>query len=157
VWIGGAPHLVDPGFLIHRPVPIGRDGPQAAAGTRLDLSFQTIRLVPRDGGSRLELHTGNAAGGSPRLTFKTEPADPGSFLRAWDASFSWEMMGYPLLTRVRDGKHIYLQDARLQVRGRDRTVRAEVPPAELAATVSREFGIAAPLAEKALRVLARRR
>jgi len=149
VWLDGAPHLLDPGYLIVEPIPLGGGGE-----TRLRTAFNELALVPRLGDA-VDLHTVERGRCTHRLTFKAAPADPGEFLRAWDASFSWDMMRYPLLTRVVGESHVYLQGAYLQVRRRDGVERQDVDRETLAARAAREFGIDRALAAKALEVLAR--
>jgi arylamine N-acetyltransferase len=149
VWLDGAPHLLDPGFLIHRPVPLDR-----RAETRIAAGFQEVILSPRDGGAKVDLITVQEGGRpSTRLTFKTEPADPGRFLRVWDDSFSWDMMRYPLLTRARGGSHLYLKESRLQVRGPRSLERSEVAPADLPELIEREFGLDGGVARRAIEAL----
>jgi arylamine N-acetyltransferase len=149
VWVSGTPRLVDPGYLLARPVPFGSKEPVSVR-----TAFNDVVLSPREGG-KVDLLTVEGRSRSVRLTFHATPADPGELLRAWDASFSWEMMRYPLLTRVRDGKHIYLQEDRLRVRGEDGASRREVPPAEMAALIAAEFGLERRIAERALEILER--
>jgi arylamine N-acetyltransferase len=145
VWVDGAPHLLDPGFLIHRPVPL--DG---LAETRISTGFNDVILAPRPGGEKVDLITVQDGVRSVRLTFKKEPVDPGRFLRVWDDSFSWEMMRYPLLTRARGASHLYLRQSRLQVRRPGSTWRSEVAPADLPGIIQREFGLDAGLTRQAL-------
>lgn len=147
VWLDGAPHLVDPGYLLVEPVPLSAADPQ-----RVRTSFNEIDLVPRAGG-RLELHTVARGTRSLRMTFKTEPVDWGQFLNVWDDSFDWEMMRYPVVTQVRDGRHVYLQGNRLQVRGGERVERTELDPAQLSQRIAATFGIDAGVVRRALATL----
>ena len=150
VWVGGTPHLLDPGYLIVRPIALERQ-----EETRVLTSFNEVILSPRDGGDRIELHTLQHGHRSHRLTFKAAPADPAEFLKAWDASFSWDMMRYPVLTRVVAGNHVYLQGRLLQVRGRENFERDEVALEELPRRVAREFGLDVGIVERALQILVR--
>jgi arylamine N-acetyltransferase len=151
VWVSSEPRLVDPGFLLHRPVAFGSKDPVSVT-----TPFNEIALSPREGG-KLDLFTVEGRSRSLRLTFHASPADPSELLRAWDASFSWDMMRYPLLTRVREGKHIYLQEDRLRVRGDGAVVRTEVAGGDMARLISAEFGLERRIAERALDVLERGR
>lgn len=103
VWEEGAPRLLDPGFLICRPIAVGSPEPM-----EVETAFNRVALSPRDGGERLDLDTVQEGKRVHRISFKLAPADPGEFLRAWDDSFGWEMMRSPLLTRVRGGSQVYL-------------------------------------------------
>jgi arylamine N-acetyltransferase len=150
VWIDGAPHLLDPGYLVLSPVPLA-----GLSETRVATAFNEVILTPRADGTRIDLSTSQGGPRSRRLTFKASPADPGEFLRAWDESFGWEMMRYPLLTRVRGGSQLYLQEGRLQVRSREATACSEIGPEELPARIASEFGLEPALVERALAVLRR--
>jgi arylamine N-acetyltransferase len=151
VWLDGAPHLLDPGYLVVRPVPLPRAGE-----VRLATPFNEVVLAARDGGSRVELATIDGSGRKHRLTFRAEPADAGAFLGAWDASFAWDMMRYPVLTRVAGGRQLYLQGNRFQARGADGLEREEIDPRALAQTIAAQFGVDRSLALAALEVLRRR-
>lgn len=151
VWIDGRPHLLDPGYLIVEPIPL----PNADA-TRLTTAFNEVVLTPRAGGEKLELATVSQGHNKYRLTFRTTPADAGEFLRAWEASFAWDMMHYPVLTRVVGSQQRYLQGDRFQIRSRTAVARQEVPAAELLDRIAAEFGIARDLAAQALTILHRR-
>src|SRR5262249_53625221 len=150
VWIGGQPHLLDPGYLIVRPIPLPTQGE-----LRLPTEFNEVVLTARDGGARVDLHTLQKGHKTYRLTFKAEPVAAAEFLRAWDASFDWDMMHYPVLTRVAGGRQIYLQENRLQVRGRETVGRTELDPTLLPQTIAREFGIEPSVAAQALDILLR--
>jgi arylamine N-acetyltransferase len=153
VWVDGRPCLLDPGYLIVDPIALddGGDGER-----RIATEFNELVLTPREGGSRLDLETLQQGSRSYRLTFKTDPADRDEFLRAWDASFDWDMMRYPLLTRVVDGRQLYLQARRFQTRNRDGVERRDVDPSDLAREIATEFGLDASVAARALAVLDRR-
>jgi arylamine N-acetyltransferase len=151
VWIDNRPHLIDPGFLLTEPVPLESDAEQT-----VPTGFHELRLVPRPGGSKLDLFTIQNGKSTLRISFKTEPADWGQFLKVWDASFAWDMMRYPVLTRMAGGQHLYLNGNRMQTRSRDAVQRTEIAPAELAAWIARTFGIDAEVATKALAILQRK-
>ena len=147
VWIRGRPHLLDPGYLVVDPIPL-----EESREVEVETPFNRLLLSPESPG-RMRLYTRHQSGQSHRLTFKTSPADPGRFLKAWDESFSWEMMTHPLLTRVQGGKQIYLNGRRLQVRTHTDVVRTELDPAELHRQIAAAFGIAVPVVRTALAIL----
>ncbi len=148
VWIEGQAHLLDPGFLILDPVPL-----DSKSSTEIQTSFNRISLEPRSDGSKLALHTLQNNQSSERLTFKLETVDASQFIRAWDSSFSWDMMRYPVLTHVQQNEHVYLQKGRVQRRSIETVQREEITSEDLAAFISKEFGLNAQVAEKALTVL----
>ena len=98
VWLRGRPHLLDPGYLVVEPIPL-----EESREVEVKTPFNRLLLSP-ESPERMRLYTRQQGGRSHRLTFKTSPADPGQFLKAWDESFSWEMMTHPLLTRVQVGE-----------------------------------------------------
>jgi hypothetical protein len=111
--------LLDPGYLLFAPMPIPREGPFF-----FETGFNRVELLPAGGGPRLELYTIVKNNRKLRLTFKVEPVGDDAFGRAWERSFAFEMMTYPILTRHADGCHQYLQGNVLAVRDFRRTVRA---------------------------------
>ena len=151
--IDGVPHLLDPGYLIVRPIPLVCGASEDAC---VRTAFNEVVLRSRDDGDRVELHTRQSGNSTYRLTFKTEPAAPDRFLAAWDASFDWDMMRYPLLTRVAGDRQLYLQDRRFQVRTCDAVERGDIARDELVSRIEAEFGIARHVVGAALDVLARR-
>ena len=159
VWFDEQPHLLDPGYLILDPLPLGPlsrgvDSSFRGEGQRIATVFNELVLIPRQN-DRLELHTVQGGQQTYRLTFKTGPADAGAFLNAWDASFGWDMMRYPLLTRVSSQRQLYLQGDRFQVRTDHGVERDRVSRDDLPDHVARTFGLAPELAKRALRVLDR--
>lgn len=157
-WFDGRPHLLDPGYLIVDPIPLF-----TAGEFRRDTPFNQLLLIARDAGQRIELFTisptAACSAGAPRyrLTYRTSPVDEGEFLRAWDASFDWDMMQHAVLTRVSGDRQLYLQDARLQERSPAGAQRRELSPDELGLAIAGQFDIDRRLAEQALRVLRRQR
>ena len=147
VRIRGRPHLLDPGYLVVEPIPLEEN-----RGVEVETPFNRLELSPVSPG-RMRLYTRQQGNLSHRLTFKTSPADPGQFLKAWDESFSWEMMTHPLLTRVQGDRQIYLNGRRLQIRTHTDVFRKELDRAELHRQIAAAFGIAVPVVRTALAIL----
>lgn len=150
VWIEHEPHLLDPGYLIVSPLALRSLRTTRVVPTR----FNELELVP-SGEQRVELSTIAQGNRRYRLTFKTAPAGEQEFLAAWDASFGWDMMRYPVLTRVTGDEQVYLRSAQLQKRSRQAVRREAVASDQLAARIVAEFGIDRHLVESALAILAR--
>ena len=150
IWIDGQPHLVDPGYLIVEPIPLDFDAPY-----QIRTAFNDLVLTPC-GDGRIDLATRSQGQSTHRLTFKAFPADPGQFLRAWDASFDWQMMHYPVLSRVVGPRQLYLQGNRLQTRSHNGVERQELPNNGLVQRMAADFGIDVRLAHRALEILRRR-
>lgn len=136
VWIDDVPHLLDPGFLLVDPVPLpsGRER-EIVAGSNI------LVLAPDAARKEIALSTVRKGAKTYRLTYKTEPADPGEFEKAWDASFSWDMMRYPLLTQTKNSRQIYMKGSMLQIRTISSMDRREIPLDDLTARISSEFHI----------------
>jgi arylamine N-acetyltransferase len=150
VWLDGSPHLLDPGYLIVDPLPLSACQQGLVVATR----FNQLQLVP-SGPDRLELHTTEQENRRYRLTFKTSPVDAGQFQRAWDASFDWDMMHYPLLTKVTEEGQLYMRGSHLQRRSTIDVQREEIPAALLAERIAGEFHIHPDVIHKALEILRR--
>jgi arylamine N-acetyltransferase len=148
VWIDGGAHLLDPGYLLTEPVPLATGAPTvvASAGERL-------LLTPDATGGKVDLATLRGGRRVHRLTYKVAPVDDGEFGKAWDASFRWDMMRYPLLARVSGARRSYLRGSMLQVSDADSVRRRDVPQDELVENVAREFGIHPSLVARALDLL----
>jgi arylamine N-acetyltransferase len=152
VWIDGRPHLIDPGYLIVDPIALDT----GLQETRVQTAFNELVLTPQEDGQKLDLSTVQLGSRRLRLTFKTQPADAGEFLRAWDASFDWDMMHYPLLTRVSGERQLYLNGRRFQVRSRDVVQREEIAADDLITRIVREFGVRPEVVVRALAILKRK-
>lgn len=144
----GIPHLLDPGFLILNPIRLKDNGEQ-----EIDTSFNRIVLTPEKNRERLSLSTIRKDAKTYRLTYKTSPVDEGEFLKAWDASFDWDMMKYPLLTRIAGSKQIYLNRARLQISDGVSVQKREIPSDALIAGIAAEFHIDPSLVARAVYLL----
>ncbi len=148
VWIDGAPHLLDPGFLIIRPIPLG-----AAEEREIATPFNRLVLNPAEDKNRIALSTIQNGSRTYRLTYKTSPADAGEFFKAWDTSFSFEMMRYPLLTRVSGNRQLYLRGSRFQTNGASSVKRQRVNANDLVSKIAEEFTIHPAVVRRALSIL----
>jgi arylamine N-acetyltransferase len=150
VWIDGEPHLLDPGYLLLDPVPVHQLGEKL-----INSGFRQILLTGKTG-NRLDLCLVGPERPVYRLTYRTEPAVDDEFLKAWDDSFRWEMMNYPVLTRAAHGKQLYLRSNHLQVCASGRLENKEIPAQQLAFRIASEFGISPEIALRALAILKER-
>ena len=148
VWIDNRPHLLDPGYLIVDPIPMEMTGERT-----ITTAFNQLTLAPREQSEKIDLFTSQQGNSTYRLTFKTQPVDAREFLRAWDASFDWDMMRYPLLTRTCGNRQLYLRGSRFQVRSHDLLDRQDIPPDEMIPRIAAQFGIDASVTARALTVL----
>ena len=151
VWLDGIPHLMDPGFLITRPIPLARAKRQEVA-----TAGQRLVLESGESSGRVALSTVRKGSETYRLTYKTAAADRDAFLKAWDASFGWDMMRYPLLTRRIGARRIYLNGTRFQASEGDTVVRRELPAEKLVEAIAAEFRIDVSLVARAVAILKER-
>ena len=79
--------------------------------------------------------------------------DPGEFHKAWDASFHWEMMKYPLLTRTAESKQIYLKGSRIQISGAETMEKQNIRMDKLVGKIAAEFHIHPALVARAIAIL----
>ena len=148
IWIDDTPHLLDPGFLIVDPVPLNSRGAHV-----VETGCNRLVLSPDTGKDRIELSTLRKGTETYRLTYKTAPVDPGEFYKAWDASFDWEMMRYPLLTRAEASRQIYMRGSMLQISDAESVDRREISGEELIAGISAAFQMDPALVARAVSIL----
>jgi arylamine N-acetyltransferase len=148
LWIENRPHLLDPGFLMVHPVALPPEKEEV-----IRTGFNSLILAPEREPGRFSLHTVREGKRVYRLTYKMSPVDAGEFCRAWDASFHWDMMRYPLLTRTADSKQIYLKGSRIQISSTEATERRNVSGEELIGRIAAEFCIHPAVVARAVSIL----
>jgi hypothetical protein len=140
----GKTTLLDPGYLLCSPVEVPATSP-----VFMDMGFNCMELRPV-GNGRLELYTIVKTNRKLRLTFKMDPVSDEMFGNAWERSFAFEMMTYPVLTRQFGGCHQYLQGTTLAVRDSRRTERAVLTPEKQVEFISGHMGIHKEIVVRAL-------
>jgi hypothetical protein len=140
--------LLDPGYLLFAPVPMPTEGPSF-----FDTGFNCVELKPVSAGTRIELYTIVKGNRKLRLTFKIEPLSDEAFGKAWERSFAFEMMTYPVLTRQVSGTHHYLQGNVLACRDSRRTERITLTPEERMDYICGSVRISKDIVVKALEVI----
>lgn len=145
--VDGIPHLLDPGYLIVDPIPV------SSKEQKIETGFNRLILTPEGREDRLSLSTVRGDSRHYRLSYKLSPVDYGEFLKAWDSSFDWDMMRYPLLTRTAASGQVYLRGSRLQISRNDTVERCEIDEENLVARISGEFQIRPDLVARALSIL----
>jgi arylamine N-acetyltransferase len=145
----GALWLLDPGYLLHQPARLPTTEPVTVTS-----GVQAIDLRPCDAaGRRVELFTLAGSARRSRLTYKVAPVDGPTFGRAWERSFTWDMMTYPVLTRVVNDVYYYLQGHQLRIRADGRTVRRALAPESEYEAISSTLGIDPTIVKHAFSVL----
>jgi arylamine N-acetyltransferase len=147
IWIENVPHLLDPGFLIVDPIAI------AAEDVKVETGFNRLVLTPEGSSDRISLSTVRQGSKTYRLTYKVAPVDNCEFFKAWDASFDWDMMHYPLLTRMTASSQIYLNGSRLQISGAGAVEKREIAADSLVSKISEEFRIDPSVVSRAISIL----
>ncbi|MBN1570868.1 MAG: arylamine N-acetyltransferase [Acidobacteria bacterium] len=148
IWINDVPHILDPGFLIIHPIPVPQNGE-----LEFKTAFNSIVLAAEKNPGNVTLSTIRKGARAYRLTYKTSPVDEGEFFKAWDASFDWDMMHYPLLTRSIASKQIYLNGPCLQVSDADSVERQTISENEFITRIASEFRIHPSLVARAISIL----
>ena len=148
VWIEDVPHILDPGFLILDPIPLSDTREQ-----EVTTAINSLILSPEENQSRIGLSTVRKGVRTYRLTYKTSPVDESEFLKAWDESFGWDMMKYPLLTRAAGSNQIYLNGSRFQISNTQSIERLEIQVENLVPKIAAEFHIHPSLVVRALSIL----
>ena len=140
--------LFDPGYLLCTPVAVPHH-----ERVVIETGFNQIELNPIDNGARVELITVVKNNRKLRLTFKIAPVSDEAFGKAWEQSFAFEMMTYPVLTRTHNGCHHYLQGAQLAQRNSVRTQRTMLTRAAQIEYITTTFGIKRDLVIRALEIV----
>jgi arylamine N-acetyltransferase len=148
VWIEGAPHLVDPGFLIVKPIALSLDRDK-----EIETGFNRLILSPTGDEGKLSLSTVRNGAATYRLTYKTSPVDAGEFIKAWDDSFGFDMMRYLLLTRTSGSRQTYLRGSNLRISSPDTTERREIHEEDLISKIAAEFRIHPSVVRQAILIL----
>lgn len=154
-------HLIDPGYLIYTPCLLPNASVIGGVVLRYNLPHATIELHPTDTDKRIDLYTTQQPTQLPpaklkpetpryRLTYKIAAVDSESFERAWERSFSWEMMKYPIISTVINQQHIYLQKNNLFLRGPSESIRQTITADRLISELAPKLGISAVVLKKAL-------
>jgi arylamine N-acetyltransferase len=148
IWIKGIPHLLDPGYLIVNPIPL-----HSEKKLHIKTGINDLILTPEENEGKISLHTVRGDKKTYRLTYRTSPVDTGEFCKAWDSSFQWDMMRYPLMTRTEGSRQIYLKGSRIQISGKDSLEKHHIPVDDLAGIITAEFRIHPSVVGRALTIL----
>jgi arylamine N-acetyltransferase len=145
VELGSGPHLVDPGYLLHRPLPLSAQQPETLIGPG-------ARLLASPQGTSFDLYTYDTW----RYRLKLEPVSAARFRQIWDASFDWTMMnGVHICASIPDG-YAYVHNHRMRLLEGDGKRNQSIRGDEAAALAAR-FGISPTVVEEAYRLVAEAR
>lgn len=149
----GRGHLLDPGYMIFDPLPL----PGAGLSATLWSSPNEVILedTVTDRGRVWRLASGPKGAPKWRFDFRQASASEAEFLAAWEASYGFPMMGYPVLNRVRDGTQYYLQKRSLLVRRPGGSEMRKLSREEMLQAMEGVFGLPGALAREALEIVLR--
>jgi arylamine N-acetyltransferase len=133
--------LVDPGFLLSRPLPLTHE---PVAVHKFPMNF--IQLERLEAGNLMgtasgyRVYTLNKSGKKWRYTLKDRPVSVEEFREHWLKSFSWNMMNSLLVTRITHETQLYLRDNYLQVTSEGQRNQRKIR-SDYARVISEIFGI----------------
>jgi arylamine N-acetyltransferase len=143
------PWLLDPGYLIFNPIPVPGEGTTEHQTSHSKVLLTRVPLSERVDLATLE--TGRAP--RYRLTYKLDAVEEETFRSAWQRSFDWEMMTYPVISSVRGDSHLYIQKSSLTIRSQGQIKRTNLSTEDLIREVSQRLSLAPEVVRKALQYL----
>lgn len=149
VLLDGRRYLVDPGYLLNRPMEMTLEKPRVH-----DSEFTGVELVRFGFGDSAvcEVRTFNRTEIKSRYRFRDIPCPDAEFLRHWTDSFGWNSMHGLCLTRAEKGRMVYIHKHYM----RESTFegkRSFKIRNNYHESIRRAFGIEAEMTERALAAL----
>jgi arylamine N-acetyltransferase len=146
--LNGGDYLLDPGYLLHHPIPLPPAGMEAATPTSMNTVI--LRSESRD---VFSLFTKEIDETKWRYRIHTERISRPTFLEHWMHSFSLNSMDHLMLARASDSGRLYFRKNRFdQVQQHSRR-KMIVAPGEMA-TLTEWFGVPSDLILQAQKTLA---
>lgn len=108
------PFLLDPGYLITRPLPI-----PASGSVVHETALYPVLLEQDRFGDGLNLSTLEPGGAKYRYRLHGSNCERDQFIQYWIDSFSWTMMNSLLVSRVTPNGRLYLHDRHVRWFNRD--------------------------------------
>jgi arylamine N-acetyltransferase len=142
---GGTQFLLDPGFLILRPVEL----PEGRKIIETPVNKLVIQKESRD---RFTVSTLEKDGERFRYLLKTKQLSDDQFLEHWKRSFSFPMMKSVLITSVLDNRQVYLHNSYLQFT-RNGSREKSLVTDNYERSISRLFGISEQVVKRAIDIL----
>jgi arylamine N-acetyltransferase len=139
-------YLLDVGFLLFEPVLL-----DPARPTTTPTPFSLVETVPCPPDC-FHLYTSLNGPRKHRATLKMEYLDDASFRRCWIRTFQFEMMGYPVVTRITGRTQCHLRGTRWVVRTPETVEKRDVTPEDIPGLVEQHFGISRDLAARAVHI-----
>ncbi len=152
VAVAGQKWLFDPGFHIVQPLPAPGEA-EAAFRAPGNPNASRVRRLSE---TRFECYTGHAGAWTLRFILKIPAVGEERFRAAWMASYSAEMMAYPVLNRFENGRMLYLQKSTLVVRDGEGSEMVQLSMADLPDRLAGWYGIAPGVIRRALALCRRK-
>jgi len=140
--------LLDPGYQIFEPRLLPVEEPFLYSS-----KFNNIRLIPKEMGKKVELFTEIGNDKKYRLTYKINPLESDDFGVAWERSFGWEMMNYPVLTKIIGNSQHYFQGDLLTIKKDGKNEKMKLDRESGFCYIVNTLGISPEIAKKALEVI----
>lgn len=148
--VGTRRFLVDPGYLLDRPIALDE-----RKAVRLRAAGEDIELAPEPSGGTWILSTLRGSHRKFRYRLRDEPISGTDFLSRWRESSDWPMMGQIVLSRTSPGARHYLRDLFYHRVGESGDWNGRVLPGE-GSFLEETFGISPELYSLASRALGQR-
>jgi len=139
----GERYLVDPGYMIHRPVAIAKDTVQRYLAPHAGIE---LRFRPED--DRFDLFTFRSGNYTWRYRFTPQPVSLDEFSAHWIASFFQPTLHGICLTRTSETGMIYVHNDFTKISGQDFTRRSHSRD-QTEKVIREHFGIPLHLIEEA--------
>lgn len=136
-------YLADPGYMIHRPVPISKDTVQRYLAPHAGIE---LRFRPED--DRFDLFTFRSGNYTWRYRFSPRPVSLDEFSSHWISSFVQPTLHGICLTRTSESGMLYIHNDFTKISGRDFTQRTHSRD-HAEKVISEQFGIPLHLLEEA--------
>lgn len=146
VLLDGKSYLVDPGYLLNRPMELNSGKPRL-----YKTEFSGVEIVAKEE-NVFELYTFDRETIKWRYRFVNQPTSPNDFLQHWLDSFRWNSMHGLCLTKVEQNRLIYIHKYFMRETNfstkKNHNIRNQYHQ-----TIQEVFGIRPELVEEALAAL----
>ena len=136
-------YLVDPGYLIHKPLPLSRD-----TRTRFLTEHSGIEIRFDHESEKYNLYTFRHGNFIWRYRFSEEPVDMSSFAKHWGESFYKPSMHGIVLTKASQEEMIYIHNDFMKITSAEKVQRAKSRDT-IEKAIAEEFGISLDILEEA--------
>ena len=139
VSLTGGQYLLDPGYLLHTPVPLPADHEISRTKTPMN----TVLVRNEDPGI-FSLYTIEKGEEKWRYRLRTEPTPPAELEQHWIHSFSLNTMDHVMMSRLNEKGRLYFRKNRLELVGHEQRTRLSLA-SDATLELSRVFGVPADL------------